>query len=123
MSRNIGAESGLNAAGTAMRYKNLGESGLLVSELSFGCMMFQDESAEGIAHAYDMLKCAYRNGCNFFDNAEGYEGGAAERVEAAVAVACGQEGPAALELREGDPVAVRAAEAALVHEAGAVVQA
>jgi aryl-alcohol dehydrogenase-like predicted oxidoreductase len=29
----------LNSAKTAMRYNNLGASGLMVSELSFGCMV------------------------------------------------------------------------------------
>ena len=55
-----------------MRYNKLGDSGLLVSEMSFGCMMFQEDTEEGHAHAYDMLKCAYSHGCNFFDNAEVY---------------------------------------------------
>ena len=70
MSRNLGTESGLNAAQTQMRYKNLGDSGLLVSELSFGCMMFQEESADGYQQAYKMMQCAYSHGVNFFDNAE-----------------------------------------------------
>ena len=58
----------LNKNGTSMRYNNLGRTGLLVSELSFGCMMLQRDERK----AYDIMKCAYEGGINMFDNAEGY---------------------------------------------------
>ena len=58
----------LNKNDTSMRYNNLGRTGLLVSELSFGCMMLQRDER----NAYDIMKCAYEGGINMFDNAEGY---------------------------------------------------
>lgn len=62
-----------------MEYRRLGKSGLKVSEFSFGAWVTfgkqvgEDAAASIMAHAYD-------NGINFFDNAEGYETGNAERV-------------------------------------------
>jgi len=62
-----------------MEYRRLGRSGLKVSEFSFGAWVTfakqvgEDAAASIMAHAYD-------NGINFFDNAEGYERGNAERV-------------------------------------------
>eukprot|EP00005_Dracoamoeba_jomungandri_P005204 CAMPEP_0174261542 /NCGR_PEP_ID=MMETSP0439-20130205/11485_1 /TAXON_ID=0 /ORGANISM="Stereomyxa ramosa, Strain Chinc5" /LENGTH=374 /DNA_ID=CAMNT_0015346029 /DNA_START=35 /DNA_END=1156 /DNA_ORIENTATION=- len=70
-----------------MQYTNLGNSGLIVSKLSFGCLTFTHE--EGIVRqiggykigmhggvagekAYAMMKAAYEGGVNFFDNAETY---------------------------------------------------
>jgi aryl-alcohol dehydrogenase-like predicted oxidoreductase len=78
----------LNSRKTAMRYNNLGASGLMVSELSLGCMTFAVESATGSAgkgvpveEAYSMMEVAYAHGVNFFDNAEAYGGGGvSERV-------------------------------------------
>lgn len=62
-----------------MEYRRLGKSGLKVSEFSFGAWVTfakqvgEDAAQSIMAHAYD-------NGINFFDNAEGYETGNAERV-------------------------------------------
>lgn len=62
-----------------MEYRRLGKSGLKVSEFSFGAWVTfgkqvgEDAAQSIMAHAYD-------NGINFFDNAEGYEQGNAERV-------------------------------------------
>ncbi len=62
-----------------MQYRRLGKSGLKVSEFSFGAWVTfakqvgEDAAASIMAHAYD-------HGINFFDNAEGYEQGNAERV-------------------------------------------
>ncbi len=62
-----------------MNYRRLGKAGLKVSELSLGAWVTyggqvgQDAAAECMAAAYDA-------GVNFFDNAEGYAGGAAEIV-------------------------------------------
>jgi voltage-dependent potassium channel beta subunit len=80
--------SGLNSKKTAMRYNNLGASGLLVSELSFGCMTFTEGDGFLGKHgnvraesAYEMMKSAYEHGINFFDNAEAYGGaGVSEKI-------------------------------------------
>ncbi len=62
-----------------MRYRRLGTSGLQVSELSLGSWLtfgklIPDDTAE------DLMKLAYDNGVNFFDNAEIYSRGDSERV-------------------------------------------
>ena len=62
-----------------MRYRNLGESGLKVSELSYGSWVtfsFQLDTAL----AMEMLKIAYDSGVNFFDNAEAYASGESEVI-------------------------------------------
>jgi aryl-alcohol dehydrogenase-like predicted oxidoreductase len=63
--------SGLNSKKTAMRYNNLGASGLLVSELSFGCMTFTEGAGflgkhgnVGVENAFDMMKLGYEHGAN-----------------------------------------------------------
>jgi hypothetical protein len=33
-------------------------------------MMFQDDTTAGHEQAYEMLKCSYANGVNFFDNGD-----------------------------------------------------
>lgn len=71
----------LNAKKTKMRYNNLGATGLLVSELSFGCMTFtrgggmmgKNGGVQG-EEAFEMMRLAYEHGVNFFDNAEAYGG-------------------------------------------------
>ncbi len=62
-----------------MRYRRLGSSGLQVSELSLGSWLtfgklITDDTAEAL------MKLAYENGINFFDNAEIYSRGESERV-------------------------------------------
>jgi voltage-dependent potassium channel beta subunit len=62
-----------------MEYRRLGKSGLQVSALSFGSWLtfgkqIGDETAE------NLMKTAYDNGINFFDNAEQYAGGKSEEV-------------------------------------------
>ncbi len=62
-----------------MRYRRLGTSGLQVSELSLGSWLtFGKQIDEGTAEA--LMKLAYDNGVNFFDNAEIYARGESERV-------------------------------------------
>lgn len=62
-----------------MEYRKLGKSGLQVSAFSFGSWLtFGKQVADGTAE--DMLKVAYDNGINFFDNAEIYAKGESERV-------------------------------------------
>ncbi len=62
-----------------MEYRKLGKSGLQVSALSLGSWLtfgkqIEDETAE------DLMKMAYENGVNFFDNAEIYASGKSEIV-------------------------------------------
>jgi len=62
-----------------MKYRNLGKSGLKVSELSYGSWVtfsFQLDTAL----ATEMLKIAYDSGVNFFDNAEAYASGESEVI-------------------------------------------
>ncbi|NKL37586.1 aldo/keto reductase [Rhizobium leguminosarum bv. viciae] len=62
-----------------MEYRRLGKSGLKVSEFSFGSWVtFGKQVNRG--DAVDLMKLAYDNGVNFFDNAEGYESGKSEIV-------------------------------------------
>lgn len=62
-----------------MEYRRLGKSGLQVSVVSFGSWLtfgkqIQDNTAE------NLMKLAYDNGINFFDNAEIYSRGQSEVV-------------------------------------------
>jgi voltage-dependent potassium channel beta subunit len=62
-----------------MKYRRLGNSGLKVSELSFGSWLtFGNQISDALAEDL-MCKC-YENGVNFFDNAEGYARGRSELV-------------------------------------------
>lgn len=62
-----------------MEYRHLGRTGLKVSLLSFGAWVTFGEQVD-ITEAYNCMKAAYDNGCNFFDNAEVYNAGTAETV-------------------------------------------
>lgn len=62
-----------------MKYRQLGNSGLMVSEFSLGSWLtfakqITDETAE------NLMSIAYEAGVNFFDNAEGYVYGKSEIV-------------------------------------------
>ena len=60
-----------------MEYRNLGNSGLKVSELSFGSWVtFVNQL--GKKEAMDCMAYAYDHGVNFFDNAEAYASGESE---------------------------------------------
>lgn len=62
-----------------MHYRRLGRSGLKVSELSLGAWItFGNQVDE--AHAVEIIKAAYEQGVNYFDNADVYAAGAAESV-------------------------------------------
>lgn len=61
-----------------MRYKLLGETGVKVSELCFGTMSFGGDADE--AESGRMFKACRERGINFFDCADGYSKGAAERI-------------------------------------------
>lgn len=62
-----------------MEYRRLGKSGLKVSEFSFGSWVTFGKQVEG-NDAVSLMRHAYDNGVNFFDNAEGYERGNSEVV-------------------------------------------
>ncbi|KOY85946.1 alcohol dehydrogenase [bacterium 336/3] len=62
-----------------MEYRRLGKSGLQVSVLSFGSWLTFGKQI-GDTTAEDLMKIAYDNGINFFDNAEIYSKGQSEIV-------------------------------------------
>src|SRR5690606_29833025 len=62
-----------------MQYRRLGSSGLQLSALSLGAWMtFGDQVGRSVAR--ELVAAAWDHGVNFFDNAEGYANGEAERV-------------------------------------------
>jgi voltage-dependent potassium channel beta subunit len=62
-----------------MQYRRLGSSGLQLSELSFGAWVtFGGQVGRGAAR--ELIAAAWDAGVNFFDNAETYANGEAERV-------------------------------------------
>ena len=62
-----------------MQYRRLGSSGLQLSALSFGAWVtFGNQVGRGAAR--EMIAAAWDHGVNFFDNAEGYANGEAEKV-------------------------------------------
>ena len=62
-----------------MEYRRLGKSGLQVSTLSFGSWLtFGKQIGDDVAE--NLMKIAYDNGVNFFDNAEIYATGKSEIV-------------------------------------------
>jgi aryl-alcohol dehydrogenase-like predicted oxidoreductase len=69
-----------------MEYRQLGKSGLLVSELCFGAMSFGAkgywEKVGGLDHkvAQRLVDIAFDNGINFFDTADVYSYGQSEEI-------------------------------------------
>ncbi len=71
-----------------MLYRRLGRSGLKLSALSFGAWVtFGKQIGDPVAR--DLMHAAYDAGVNFFDNAETYADGQAERVMGAILKASG----------------------------------
>lgn len=62
-----------------MQYRRLGRSGLKISALSYGSWVTFSNQLD-LARAEEMIKLAYENGVNFFDNAEVYAHGASEEL-------------------------------------------
>jgi voltage-dependent potassium channel beta subunit len=62
-----------------MQYRNLGRSGLRLSELSFGSWVTFNKQVDARL-AERMFGICFDAGINFFDNAEGYEAGQSEIV-------------------------------------------
>jgi voltage-dependent potassium channel beta subunit len=62
-----------------MEYRYLGRTGLQVSAISFGSWLtFGKQISDDVAES--LMKYAYENGVNFFDNAEAYAAGKSEIV-------------------------------------------
>ncbi|KAF1316365.1 Voltage-gated potassium channel subunit beta, partial [Globisporangium splendens] len=62
-----------------MKYRYLGDSGLLVSTLSLGSWANFNGNF-GVDDAYTIMVKAFQGGVNFFDNAEGYALGKSEEI-------------------------------------------
>lgn len=62
-----------------MKYRNVGKSGLKISEIALGSWMTELTNAEQQETAKDIVRLAYEKGINFFDCADAYSGGAAEK--------------------------------------------
>ena len=62
-----------------MNYRRLGKTGLKVSELSYGSWVTFSFQV-GLDDASELMKLAYENGVNFFDNAEAYASGESEII-------------------------------------------
>jgi aryl-alcohol dehydrogenase-like predicted oxidoreductase len=69
-----------------MRYKTLGDTGLIVSELCLGTMTFGGDGfwkvigAQDQAEASALVKGAFKGGVNFFDTADVYANGISEQM-------------------------------------------
>ena len=62
-----------------MKYRNVGKSGLKVSEISLGSWMTDLRGSDAARVAEETIRYAYDKGVNFFDCADAYSGGEAER--------------------------------------------
>ncbi len=62
-----------------MQYRNIGTSGLKVSEIALGSWMTQLSDTEAVSNARSIACKAFEAGVNFFDCADAYSGGDAER--------------------------------------------
>lgn len=62
-----------------MKYRYLGNSGLQVSELSFGSWVTFGSQVD-VDKAVSLMKIAFNAGVNFFDNAEVYSSGQSEEI-------------------------------------------
>jgi aryl-alcohol dehydrogenase-like predicted oxidoreductase len=61
-----------------MEYRNLGSSGLKVSEICLGTMTFGNRTDE--AESIALVNLALEHGINFFDTADGYASGVSETI-------------------------------------------
>ena len=62
-----------------MKYRNVGKSGIKISEIALGSWMTDLKGSSQEDTARETVKLAYENGINFFDCADAYSNGAAER--------------------------------------------
>jgi 1-deoxyxylulose-5-phosphate synthase len=70
-----------------MKYRNLGQTGLKVSEICLGCMSFGKGTSDGYHNwtldeeeSRPLIQKALESGINFFDTANGYSMGESEEV-------------------------------------------
>src|SRR3546814_18790234 len=71
-------QGGSRPGGDRMDYRTLGRSGLKVSPLCLGAMMFGGPTSE--ADSREIVAAARDAGVNFIDTADAYNGGESERV-------------------------------------------
>jgi aryl-alcohol dehydrogenase-like predicted oxidoreductase len=64
-----------------MKYERIGSSGLEVSRLCLGSMMFGDQTSE--ADSVEIIAAAKDAGINFIDTANSYSKGGSEKFSAA----------------------------------------
>jgi voltage-dependent potassium channel beta subunit len=62
-----------------MEYRHLGKAGVKISELSLGAWVTYGTQF-GLKQAKEIMAAAFDSGINFFDNAEAYANGEAERI-------------------------------------------
>lgn len=62
-----------------MKYRSVGRSGLKVSQVAVGSWMTDLRGGEAVDIARETIRLAYDRGVNFFDCADAYSGGEAER--------------------------------------------
>lgn len=62
-----------------MKYRNVGKAGIKISEIALGSWMTDLKGSVQEDIAKEVVKLAYERGINFFDCADAYSGGAAER--------------------------------------------
>ncbi len=62
-----------------MEYRNVGKSGLKVSEIALGSWMTELRESAQVSAAERIINLAYQEGVNFFDCADAYSSGAAEQ--------------------------------------------
>jgi aryl-alcohol dehydrogenase-like predicted oxidoreductase len=65
-----------------MEYRQLGETGLVVSAVGFGAWQLNNPvwGGPGEAASIELVHAALEAGCNFFDSAPGYGNGASEQL-------------------------------------------
>ena len=75
------ADEGFNASNAKNRmvYQHLGNTGLMVSRLSYGAWITFGNQID-LDQAYELMKFCIEHGVNFFDNAEAYANGVAETM-------------------------------------------
>lgn len=62
-----------------MKYRNVGKAGIKISEIAFGSWMTDLKGSSEEEVAKETVKLAWENGINFFDCADAYSDGAAEK--------------------------------------------
>lgn len=62
-----------------MQYRNVGKAGIKVSEIALGSWMTRLEDTAAVDNAMDIAHKAFDAGVNFFDCADAYSGGDAEK--------------------------------------------